>query len=394
MDFLWELFERFTDMYDNRFRLSEYLLHDYVMFMHGFWRKWVDSEVLSFRNALLYSFIFISGFYFSFKRMFQSLYKKAKCRQASLVSQNIRIIWSTCFIMTQIIFLEMYHSQFISPEFERETRQLFPKFSNSLFFKVCDMKKFMLVTLILSSFYILEALIDLNERNFANSLSKFLFSAVLLTCYRQRLENYSVLLNIYVGLYGIIVHITHFFAINISTKRHTFLQINVIVRLLAWIFIYLNILPFDFLIPTINASAQKASLELNLLFWGWYIVRVWNSPFLKYFYHETYHINGDCVGDQSVYKCILLEDTPEQKYLRTMKRICVELKTIQKQKLLEKTLRSEETSSAKTFQTIKCIMALKRKLRRIRARDGTSNVCTSEKVSEDSDTEDDNATKT
>lgn len=246
------------------------------------------------------------------------------------MSQNIRIVWSICFIVTQIVFLEMYHSQFINPEFERETRQLFPKFSNSLFFKVCDMKKFMLVTLILSSFYILEALIDLNERNFANSLSKFLFSAVLLTCYRQRLENYSVLLNIYVGLYSIIVHITHLFALNISAKHQTFLQLNVIVRLLAWIFIYLNILPFDFLIPTINASAQNASLELNLLFWGWYIVRVWNSPFLKYFYHEIYHLNGDCVGDQSVYKCILLEDTPDQKYLRTMKRICVELKTIQK----------------------------------------------------------------
>lgn len=188
----------------------------------------------------------------------------------------------------------------------------------------------MLVTLILSSFYILEALIDMNERNFANSLSKFLFSAVLLTCYRQRLENYSVLLNIYVGFYSIIVHVTHFAALNVSVKRQLFLKLIVIVRLLSWIFIYLNILPFDFLIPTINASAQKASLELNVLFWGWYIVRVWNSPFLKYFYHEIYHLNSECVGDQSVYKCILMEDTPEQKYIRTMKRIWIELKTIQK----------------------------------------------------------------
>lgn len=71
MDFLWEQFEKFTDMYDNRFRLSEYLLHDYVMFMHGFWRKWIDSDILCFRDALLYCFLFISGFYFSFKRMFQ-----------------------------------------------------------------------------------------------------------------------------------------------------------------------------------------------------------------------------------------------------------------------------------------------------------------------------------
>lgn len=71
MDFFWMQFEKFTDMYDNRFRLSEYLLHDYVMFMHGFWRKWTESDVLSFRDALLYCFLFISGFYFSFKRMFE-----------------------------------------------------------------------------------------------------------------------------------------------------------------------------------------------------------------------------------------------------------------------------------------------------------------------------------
>lgn len=316
------------------------------MFLHGFWRKWIDSDVL-FRNALLYSFLFISGFYFSFKKMFevnerlfswgmtnfwyfQSLYKKAKSKQASIVSQNIRIIWSICFIVTQIVFLEMYHSQFINPEFERETRQLFPKFSNSLFFKVCDIKKFFLVTLIVSSFYILEALIDMNERNFANSLSKFLFSAVLLICYREKLENYSVLLNIYVGFYSITVHITHFIALNVSARRHTFLKLIVILRLLAWIFIYLNILPFDFLIPTINASANKASLQLNLVFWCWYVVRVWNSPFLKYCYHEIYHLNGDCVGDMSVYKCILMEDNKNLKYERTMKRICLELKTIQK----------------------------------------------------------------
>uniref|UniRef100_A0A336MQN9 CSON003294 protein n=1 Tax=Culicoides sonorensis TaxID=179676 RepID=A0A336MQN9_CULSO len=286
-----------------------------------------------------------------------------------------------------IVFLQMYHSQFINPEFERESRQLFPKFSNSLFFKVCDMKKFMLVTLILSSFYLLEALIDLNERNFANSLSKFTFSIVLLICYRQRLENYSVLLNIYVGLYSITVHLTHLIALNISPKRDLFLKLIVIIRLLSWIFIYLNILPFDFLIPTVNASANKASVELNLLIWGWYVVRVWTSPFLKYFYHEIYHLNGDCVGDQSVYKCILVEDTPEQKHLRTMRRIFMELKFMQQQKSLEKTLRSEETSSAKTFQTIKCIMALKRKLRRIRARGGPSNI--NDKVPDDSDTEDD-----
>lgn len=102
------------------------------------------------------------------------------------LSTNIRFIWASCFCLVMILFLKLYQEEFINPEFERESRQLFPTFSNSLFFKVCDIQKFKLVTLILTAFYVLDALIDLNQRNFALFASKFLFALILLTCFNLR----------------------------------------------------------------------------------------------------------------------------------------------------------------------------------------------------------------
>lgn len=111
---------------------------------------------------------------------------KLERRKSINLTQNIRFVWNICFCFATIIFLKLYHEEFISPEFERESHQLFPAFTNSLFFKVCDMKKFKLVTLLLTSFYVLEAIIDLNERNFSNTGRKFLFAVVLLTLYNLK----------------------------------------------------------------------------------------------------------------------------------------------------------------------------------------------------------------
>lgn len=107
-------------------------------------------------------------------------------RKSIKLSQNIRYIWCGCFYLVMIVFLKMYEDEFIAPEFERESRQLFPVYSNALFYKVCDMLKFKLVTLLLTSFHVLDALLDLNQRNFASSASKFLFSMILLTCFNTR----------------------------------------------------------------------------------------------------------------------------------------------------------------------------------------------------------------
>lgn len=255
----------------------------------------------------------------------QSFYVKLERRRSIKLDKNIRFVWNICFCFATIIFLKLYHEEFISPEFERESHQLFPAFSNSLFFKVCDMKKFKLVTILLTSFYILEALVDLNERSFSNSGRKFLFAMILLACYNLRFENYSVMLNIFFGLYNCIINATGAAALNSKDSSVIFLGSLTVIRFLAWIYVFISILPFDFLIPTLHAS--KFNFLLNTLLTSWYVLSVWDSPLLRFFYHTTYHLTGDCVGGSSTFKCILIDDTPEEKHLRIMRRIWLEEKT-------------------------------------------------------------------
>lgn len=110
----------------------------------------------------------------------------------------------------------------------------------------------------------------------------------------------------------------------LNSKDSSIVQLSILtaIRFLAWIYVFINILPFDFLIPTLHAS--KFNFTLNLLMWWWYVISVWDSPFLRYFYHTTYHFTGDCVGETSTFKCILFDDTPDQKHLRVMRRIWLE----------------------------------------------------------------------
>lgn len=140
-----------------------------------------------------------------------------------------------------------------------------------------------------------------------------------------RLENYSIMLNIFYGLYNFVINTTGVTALNAKDSRVIMLGTLTAARFLAWIYVFINVLPFDFLIPTLHAS--KFHLVLNLLMWSWYVISVWDSPFLRYFYHMTYHFAGDCVGETSTFKCILIDDTPEQKHLRVMRRLWLEEQT-------------------------------------------------------------------
>lgn len=46
-------------------------LNQYILFVHGFWKQFAESEILSFRNALLYNFMIIAGFYLGFKGLIE-----------------------------------------------------------------------------------------------------------------------------------------------------------------------------------------------------------------------------------------------------------------------------------------------------------------------------------
>jgi hypothetical protein len=62
----------------------------------------------------------------------------------------------------------------------------------------------------------------------------------------------------------------------------------------------------------------------------------------------------------------MLKDSPELRHQKNLKRAYFEVKLSQQRHQLNKLNLSESAASAKAFQTIKCVMTLKRKLRRIR----------------------------
>lgn len=66
-------------------------------------------------------------------------------------------------------------------------------------------------------------------------------------------------------------------------------------------------------------------------------------------------------------RCILLNDTRKFRDYRNLERAYLELKLFQDNSKLAGTRHGDgENSSAKAFQTIKCVLALKRKLKRMR----------------------------
>lgn len=92
-------------------------------------------------------------------------------------------------------------------------------------------------------------------------------------------------------------------------------------------YLFLNILPFEFLIPTLYANNKELHLYLNIFFWVWYCSSIWNSPILKFLYHKIYHLNPcDCIGGELSLRCILLGDSRNYRHYRNLEKAFLELK--------------------------------------------------------------------
>jgi hypothetical protein len=62
----------------------------------------------------------------------------------------------------------------------------------------------------------------------------------------------------------------------------------------------------------------------------------------------------------------MLKDSPELRHQKSLKRAYLEVKLHHQKHQINKLNLSDSAASAKAFQTIKCVMTLKRKLKRIR----------------------------
>lgn len=150
-----------------------------------------------------------------------------------------------------------------------------------------------------------------------------------------RLEYFSVMFNILLALIYLFTDGLRLICWHIPEKNLRSFHICVTLKLLLWSFVFLILLPFKFLMPTL--FGRKFFLWLNSFFLLWYGSCVWNSvsfviqlfivylravvcwffvfykilfcliislqPILQYMYHQIYHTNNnssDCLGGNSV----------------------------------------------------------------------------------------------
>lgn len=241
----------------------------------------------------------------------------------------------------------------------------FPKRRSLLFYQPCDLVKFKIVTFINSTFHIALAVLNLQSRDVSNAISKILYACLLMTCYSYGYENYSIVLSINLGLFYMFTYLLELLALHSETDQITMFRVFVFFKLASWIYIFLNFLPFQYMIPTLHA--KDFNLNLNICLTCWYISKIWVSPLLQILQHQLYHLTSfDCPGENSLVRCLMLKDSPELKHDKLMRRSYLEVKLHHQRHQLNKLNLSESAASATAFQTIKCVMTLKRKLKRIR----------------------------
>lgn len=107
--------------------------------------------------------------------------------------QTSQTTWNICFFLASAIFLDLYHAHFLEPLIYRDTGRYFPKYENPLFILSDDSKKFNTITLILITFYLVTALIDMKAQDFSETATKVLYGCVLFNFYYLGYTRKSIL---------------------------------------------------------------------------------------------------------------------------------------------------------------------------------------------------------
>ncbi|KAG5683747.1 hypothetical protein PVAND_013012 [Polypedilum vanderplanki] len=326
-----------------------------------------------FNDNVNFMFIFICFMfviYFLFYQFLKKLLIKSKVSQIKH-RQSINFIWNFIFYLCCTTFLILYHNFFIKEELDVEKGKWYPKRRNLLFYKPCDMVKFKIITCILAGFNITSSVFDLIVRDVSEAISKLLFTCLIMICYSCGYENYSIVLNINLGLFNMFTELLSLLALHTEKDQISMFRVFVVFKFISWIYIFLNFLPFQYMMPTIHAHVKDFNIGLTSIFILWYISRIWCSPLLHMLQHQLYHLTAfDCQGESSLTRCLMLKDTPELKHHKNLKRAYMEVKLFHQRHQLNKLNLSEHAASATAFHTIstiKCFMTIKRKLKRIRS---------------------------
>uniref|UniRef100_A0A182MLE1 Uncharacterized protein n=1 Tax=Anopheles culicifacies TaxID=139723 RepID=A0A182MLE1_9DIPT len=329
-------------------------------------RLWLVSSDRSLRdtlNSIFWLSCLLGIVFLQFRRMVQRLLRlgRVKCSKHGPI---VKHLWNICFYTSATMFLLLYQMLLIRPEVVRESGKYFPQYNNAIFATACDPAKFEIITVVLVAFRVFSTISKLSSGDYSVAFSSALCSALLLCCFTLRLENYSILLNMYIAIYSSFEEAFLLYASQTDQKHNIKLTVFVLLKCGTWIYLFLNLLPFEFLIPTLYA--RRELFPLKLCFWLWYCSCVWNSPLLKLLYHKIYHPHpNDCAGGGSVVRCILSNDWQKFRHFRNLEHAYLEL-MLHQSRARANTASTNENATMTAFQTIKCVVSLKRKLKRLR----------------------------
>lgn len=108
----------------------------------------------------------------------QILQKSHKINQYKWHS-TIRYGWNISFYAASVFCLYLYHRYIIALKLERETGRLFSKYENALFLYSDNSPMFDSISLILTTFYITSAILDLHIRDFSEASTKCFYICLL-----------------------------------------------------------------------------------------------------------------------------------------------------------------------------------------------------------------------
>ncbi|XP_067636921.1 uncharacterized protein [Eurosta solidaginis] len=321
-------------------------------------------------NAMFWIFLFFAAGFMLFYKISEVFLKLSNVKFYNR-KQFARTIWNVSFYAACTLFLYFYNEFMLLPQLSKNQGRysLFYSSENMIFYRSQQCEKFQFYSLFIITFYLHSAILDFKESDYLEAGSKTLYLLALVALDFFKYESYFVGLNLSLGIYNILTETLFLLALINSNGSRLLFQVFLGLRIASWSHVFISLLPFKYLVPTLFAKNFK--LTLNVIIWLWYGISIWNSPVLQYFYHQIYHSSPmDCSGEGSAAKCILLKDSSEHRHFKTLKKAYMEVK-LAHEKLKVSTLTSPSGSessftSAKAFQAIKCIMTLKRKLKRIR----------------------------
>lgn len=256
---------------------------------------------------------------------------------------------------------------FLQQQHEKEAGLAF------IFLRSCDVVKFKIITLLIGSFTIFSGICDAyHGRRKAKAAAKFVFVVLIGLAYLEKLENFSIILLIYFGLMQMFASLLALLSIHTDEDDIILFRLYMSLKLVTWSYFYFNFIPTRYALPLlVHLGELRASTSCAFLVW--YIAELAASPFYSSLIHRLFHKSTvDCHGRSSMSKCVMLENGAELNYQTRMRRSFTEIQLYQQRinnldKLFEDPGASDASAGNKTMQMLKCLMAMKRKVKRMRS---------------------------